>query len=94
MAKNAFILRMKPSGIDRVEEGLASDELIIGWSHALGLLDPALAKEDFRRIIQSAYHAEEQSERKSGQAAPHLWRFIREMSSGDLDLPPAFRTTD
>jgi len=37
--QQAFVLRMKPGGLDAIEEGLEHDRLIIGWSDAEGLLD-------------------------------------------------------
>ncbi len=40
--KDAFVLRISPSGVDRVPEALETNELIIGWSEAAGLLDPSL----------------------------------------------------
>jgi Domain of unknown function (DUF3883) len=79
---------MRVSGTDRVDEALAADQIIVGWSLAEGLLDPALDEEDFRRIVHEAYHTDEESMRKAGQAAPQLWRFIREFSAEDVILVP------
>ncbi len=88
MARRAFAFWIKPSRIDRVDEALASNQLIIGWSEAEGLLDPTLDKRDFREIVHRTYHSGESTKRKAGRAAPHLWRFIRELSIGDLVLVP------
>jgi hypothetical protein len=88
LAGNAFILRVKPGGTDRVDEALASDQLIIGWSDAEGLLDPNLDLDGFKRILQRVYHPDGEDRRAVGQNAPHLWRFLREMSEGDLVVVP------
>ncbi|HEY2068074.1 MAG TPA: DUF3883 domain-containing protein [Rhizomicrobium sp.] len=88
MARRAYVLWIKPNRVDRVEEALASNQLILGWSEAEGLLDPNLDEDDFRRIVHDTYHADEPTKRKAGRAAPHLWRFIREMHADDLVLVP------
>ena len=38
----AFILRITPSGNDRVPVALEDNQIIIGWAYAEGLLDPTL----------------------------------------------------
>jgi hypothetical protein len=86
MAGRAYAFRMKVSSVDRVDEALASDQLIIGWSQAEGLLDPSLEPDDFVRIVHETHHSDETTRRKAGQAAPQLWRFIREFEAGDLVL--------
>jgi predicted Mrr-cat superfamily restriction endonuclease len=88
MGRNAFILRISPSGIDRVPEALESGELIIGWSEALGLLDESLSWEQFRQIIHNRYYSEDETYRGSGRAAGNMWRFIRDMKIGDLVVVP------
>ncbi len=82
------MLRIKPSGVDRVSEALQAEEIIIGWSDAEGLLDPDLGWKQFRQIIHDAYHQTEQSYNRSGGAAGHMWRFIRSMNSGDWVVVP------
>jgi predicted Mrr-cat superfamily restriction endonuclease len=84
----AFVLRISPNGIDRVPEALASNQIIIGWSEANGLLDPNLTWNDFRKILADAYYSTETSLRKAGSAAGHMWRFINEMGKGDLVVVP------
>src|SRR5260221_10685273 len=88
MAHNAFVLRIAPNGIDKVPEALAADQIIIGWSLAVGLLDEALSWEQFRQILQDTYYSNETTLRKAGAAAGHMSRFIREMKIGDLVVVP------
>ncbi|MES1929061.1 restriction endonuclease [Salinisphaera dokdonensis CL-ES53] len=84
----AFVLRVAPSGLDRVREALEDDELILGWSHADGLLDLKLNWGQFRRIVSDTYYSGESNLRKAGAASGHLWRFIRSMEIGDLVVVP------
>ena len=51
----AYVLRISPGGVDRVEEALESDEIIIGWSEARGLNNRELEWEDFREIVHETY---------------------------------------
>lgn len=88
MNQSAFVLRIAPGGIDKVPEALQSGELIIGWAEADGLLDSSLSWEGFRDIIRQVYFADQPDLRRAGAAAGHLWRFIREMKSGDLIVVP------
>ena len=88
MSQSGFVLRIAPSGQDKVQEALASGELIIGWADAAGLLDPALTWEQFREIVRKAYYADQGNLRAAGAAAGNLWRFIREMEPGDLVVVP------
>lgn len=83
-----FVLRIAPSGIDRVEEALQSDTLIIGWALADGLLDETLEWDEFRQILQDCYYADESNLRKAGNASGHMWRFIRDMKEDDLVVVP------
>ena len=52
--RSAFVLRIAPSGIDRVDEALKSSELIIGWSRARGLLDKTLNGKNSARFYGTA----------------------------------------
>lgn len=88
MAQQAFVLRIAPSGVDRVPEALKENQIIIGWSEAEGLLDASLLWEQFREIIRITYYASESNLRRAGGAAGHMWRFIREMNTGDLVVVP------
>jgi len=88
MSQSAFVLRIAPGGEDKVPEALQTSELIIGWAEADGLLDPNLSWEAFREIVRGAYYADQPDLRRAGAAAGHLWRFIREMKSGDLVVVP------
>lgn len=88
MAQQAFILRIAPSGVDKVPEALTKNQIIIGWSQAKGLLDSKLTWEKFRQIISDTYHSGENTLRRAGAAAGHMWRFIREMNKGDIVVVP------
>lgn len=88
MKQQAFVLRISPSGIDRVNEALSSNEIIIGWAEARGLLDENLHWDEFRRIISDTYYVDEDNLRRAGAASGHMWRFIREMKKGDLIVVP------
>jgi len=84
----AYVLRIYPSEVDRVEEALESNEVIIGWSEAIGLNNKGLSWEEFREIVHQACCADHPNYRKSGGAAGNLWRFILEMKIGDLVVVP------
>jgi len=88
MAQQAFILRISPSGLDRVLEALKESQLMIGWAEASGLLDSNLTWEQFREIINNIYYSGENTLRRAGATAGHMWRFIREMDKGDLVVVP------
>lgn len=86
--ENAFVLRVSPGGIDMLAEALSSNQIIIGWSKAEGLLDKSLTWEDFRDIVSSAYYSAEDNMRRAGGASGNMWRFIRDMNEGDLVVVP------
>lgn len=85
---NAFVLRITPSGKDRVDEALRTKDLIIGWSECQGLLDERLTWEQFRRIVHEVYYRDDKNHAQSGPAAGNIWRFIRDMAIGDLVVVP------
>ena len=60
----AFVLRIAPSGIDKVPEALHENEIIIGWAYADGLLNSKLDWEQFREILNKAYYSKEPTLRK------------------------------
>jgi predicted Mrr-cat superfamily restriction endonuclease len=86
--QQAFVLRIAPSEVDRVDEALASNQIIIGWSEAAALLDPHLDWHTFREVMRTQYYAQEPNLRRAGAAAGHMWRFMREMNPGDLVVVP------
>ncbi len=88
--QQAFIQRIAPSGIDRVEEALEANQLIIGWAEAGGLLDPKLEWEEFREIVRKKYYPSNENLRGAGNASGHLWRFIRDMDNDDLVVVPHY----
>jgi predicted Mrr-cat superfamily restriction endonuclease len=85
---NAFVLRIAPSKVDRLPEALETNQLIIGWANATGLLDTSLTWHEFREIIRSKYYAKDTTLHRAGAATGHMWRFIREMKRGDLVVVP------
>lgn len=86
--RNGWVLRIAPSGVNRVEEALETEALIIGWSAAGGLLDEALSWEEFRAIVHDSVYPADENLRRAGAGAGHMWRFIREMGKGDLVVVP------
>ena len=86
--RQAFVLRIAPGGDDCVEEALEKNHLIIGWAYARGLLNEMLEWDEFREIIRRKYYAKDDNLRRVGNASGHLWRFIREMTEGDLVVVP------
>lgn len=85
---NAYILRILPGGVDKVPEALESNQIIIGWSKAFGLVDEKLKWKSFRKIISDRYYSKESNMRKAGSASGHMWRFIKEMKIDDLVVVP------
>jgi predicted Mrr-cat superfamily restriction endonuclease len=86
--EQAFVLRIAPSGIDRMPEALKSNQIIIGWSESEGLLKRSLTWSQFREIIHEAHYSDRADYRKSGAAAGHMWRFVRQMQIGDVVVVP------
>ena len=86
--KEAFILRMKTLGRDRVPTALECNCILIGWSDAEGLLNRELSWEEFRELVKVKYFPDDEDQRRAGSSGGHLWRFIREMKEGDLVVVP------
>jgi len=86
--KNAYILRILPGGVDKVPDALESNQIIIGWSEAFGLINEGLNWKPFRKIISDRYYSKETNMRKAGSASGHMWRFIKEMKIDDLVVIP------
>ena len=87
--RNGWILRIAPSFVNRVQEALEAEALIIGWSVARGLLDKVLSWEEFRDIVRRSCYPDDENLRRAGAGSGHMWRFIREMGKGDLVVVPA-----
>ncbi len=47
--QQAFILRVAPSNVNKVPLALKNDQVIIGWSATVGLLDQTLSWKAFRK---------------------------------------------
>jgi predicted Mrr-cat superfamily restriction endonuclease len=79
---------MNPNGtVDELKEGLDNNQIIIGWSRAIGLLE----EDDwpkFREIVKKAHYSDHDNYRAAGAAGGHLWRFIKEMRVSDLVVVP------
>lgn len=78
--QQAFMLRVKPSRIDRLPEALDNDQIIIGWAEAEELLNESLSQKEFKDVFRKRY---------PGQTSNHMWCFIREMNIGDLVIVPS-----
>lgn len=85
MNKRAYILRM----FDKwMQEALDSNVIIIGWSCAEGLIDEDNWEAFRDKVKRCRYYSEDPDFRRAGQAAGHLWRFIKKMQEGDLVVVP------
>lgn len=83
----AFVLRISPSGTDRLSLALRDGVAIIGWC-APELMDSKLDWAAFREIVRARFYRDDDNLRRAGAAAGHMWRFIREMAPGDLVVVP------
>lgn len=83
-----WLLRMVPVGTDRLDAARTANVITIGWGKADGLVDPGLSRERFRDEVIRAYYQEAADLRAAGTSNGQLWRFIREMSAGDLVVVP------
>ena len=55
----AFVLRMKLGGGDRVPEALECNQIFIGWSDLEGLLNYELSWEEFRALVKNMFHPDD-----------------------------------
>lgn len=85
--QKVFIFRVTP-GVDMMPVALENNEIILGWPEAEGLLNSNLDYEHFRQIIHDAYYQSDKDFRRSGLAAGHMYRFIREMQPEDYVVVP------
>ena len=81
-----FFLRMKPGGKPRVQYGLETNRIVIGWARVPGLIDIPDDQMAFRRAIRKV---EIQDPRQEGKDAAALRRFLKHMQPGDLVLVPS-----
>lgn len=90
MNQQAFIIRCAPSGINRLEELLEKNQIVIGWSYTRDkLFDTSLDREEFKQNLRELYYPHyEENPYSLGQATGYMWRFIREMNIGDLAIVP------
>lgn len=84
-----FGLRLMPGEIDRTLELLGANKVAVGWSRASSLVDPALTKPQFKAAIDAAYPNFHGT--KLAASVTDTWRFLREMSVGDLLVIPRRR---
>lgn len=85
--ERAFVLRMAPSEIDRVEEGLDGNFITIGWSNAGSILRESDWWK-FRETVHQSYYHDQTNYRRAGQAGGYLWQFLQEMKEGDWVVVP------
>lgn len=85
--RRAFVVRLNPGDPpqDALPEAMRTNELILGWSEAGGLLNPKLTWETFRQIVKETYKLDT---RQAGGQAQSLRIFLREMRKGDLVVVP------
>lgn len=85
--RRAFVVYLRPGYPQQnaLPEAIRTNELILGWSEAQGLLNLKLRWDTFRQIIKETY---ELNTRQAGAQAGSLWIFIREMGIGDLVVVP------
>jgi predicted Mrr-cat superfamily restriction endonuclease len=88
METKAYVLRITLGNINGVQLALDTDTIIIGWSKAGNLLDKELNWEQFRQVLIDSYPNYKDYLRSAGNAAGNMWRFIRDMKSGDYVVVP------
>lgn len=90
MSQQAFIIRCAPSGVSRLKELYAKNQIVIGWSHTKdNLFDFSLNRPQFKKRLKELSHPYYENNPYSlGQATGYMWRFIREMKVGDLAIVP------
>lgn len=88
--QQAFIIRCAPSGINRLDELLVKNQIVIGWSYTKDeLFNTSLNRDEFKQRLKEIYHPNYENNPYSlGQATGYMWRFIREMKVGDLAIVP------
>jgi predicted Mrr-cat superfamily restriction endonuclease len=84
----AYVLRITLGNINSVQLALDTDTIIIGWSKAAALLNKELNWEQFRQVLIDSYPDYKDHRRSAGNAAGHMWRFIRDMKPGDYVVVP------
>lgn len=84
----AIVLRLSPVNLDLVPEALATSEISIGWPLATDLLDESMDYWQFRDVVKRVYYAADPGYQKAGASASQLWRFLGEMTEGDLVVVP------
>jgi len=87
-ARSAFILRMSPSGVDRMTEALESNEVVLGWSRAGDFTGKEVSWEEVRNRVHQTFYSTETQYYKTGLGAGNIWRFVKKMQKGDLVVVP------
>ncbi len=86
--ERAFVLRLSPGYVDRMEEALNNNVLMVGWAE----IPPEAAFNfdwyDLREEIRKTYRPDDTNYYKAGRATGNLWRFLREMKQGDWVVVP------
>ena len=85
--KNAYVLRITLGGKSRIDEALAKNEIMIGWSICPGLMNRKLSREDLRELLKREFHSEDTDYKAAGQDTGEILRF-RDMKIGDLIVVP------
>ena len=81
-----FFLRMKPGGKPRVQYGLETNRIVIGWARVRDLIDTPDDQGEFRQAVG---RVETQDPRQEGKDAAALRRFLKHMQPDNLVLVPS-----
>jgi hypothetical protein len=68
MNRSVLVLNIKLGHVDRVNEALGNNRILIGWGDAEGLLDQTLGHDQVRSMLHQTYYYEETSFVKAGFA--------------------------
>ena len=90
MEPQAYVLRINLGDIDSMQLALDTNTIIIGWSKAASLLNKGLHWKQFRQVLIDSYpeYENQNNLRSVGNAAGHMWCFIRAMKQGDYVVVP------
>jgi predicted Mrr-cat superfamily restriction endonuclease len=83
--KQAFLFRVAPNKVNKIDDALRRNRIYIGWK-AVQLLDSSLTKSEFKDAVSEAYP--EYTPKQLGKATARLWEFFRLMRKGDLLVVP------
>lgn len=87
MEKQAFVLRVSPSGDSQFDEAKTSNQILIGWSTTEDkLFKEELTRDNVKKILRETYSYV--SENILGKDTGVIWHFFKTMKEGDYVLVP------